>query len=361
MTVHTHRDEQELHNPAYTRRSRSSDVWADQLISDVTNASQERENSIFKNVKTGIFALDSALESIVEHTNEQNQQQPVEHPTEILAHTRTTRQPVRLREPDVPQVSRAVLDDNATKQHKKRYPRYDVQAKRLLGQIKTLVYGKNTSKAPLVLAVSLFIVGLCTFGVYLSKDRQTTSRVASATTERQPSSDTTPPVSIATMAAEEIVQDSDAARTELHLGTMSIESLNISSRITKTDLAISGDIELPSNTNDVAQYSAGSDLNGMGVMTLVGFSKGPSHPGALSKLGDLSIGETIEILNKTGEKSFYSVSKVEKVAAADSTILGLLNTVDTVKQGLVIISCGGAYTDPVHDFSDRVFVYATKI
>lgn len=83
-----------------------------------------------------------------------------------------------------------------------------------------------------------------------------------------------------------------------------------------------------------------------------------STNGVFFNLKKLAAGDTIQITKGDGTELAYSVAKVVAFDADKVDMPSLMQSADSSKSGLNMITCGGKYDSKSKEFTQRIAVYA---
>lgn len=180
-----------------------------------------------------------------------------------------------------------------------------------------------------------------------------------------------PPVPIPLASAKQDLDETPVADEQktryqvqdTHPRYLSVPSLNIeNSRIQAIDAKQSGELDTPSNIHDTGWYKKSAQPGDLtSALLLDGHNQGPSKDGVFKQLPKLKVGSDIEIERGDGEVFVYEVKEV-RVVTLDSLrgagMKQLSSSVDSVKQGLNIMSPTGKWVPAKQSYDKRVVVRA---
>jgi sortase (surface protein transpeptidase) len=139
---------------------------------------------------------------------------------------------------------------------------------------------------------------------------------------------------------------------------LQIPSLTIDAKVQQVGLTKSGAIGIPSNFTDVAWYKYGPVPGAAGNAIIDGHvDNAVSLPGVFKHLDRLAPGDAIYIVNASGTRLHFIVTKKESLPYNATA------TEDVFAKGpaanLVLITCGGTWIQSIKQYSERFVVFST--
>ena len=121
-----------------------------------------------------------------------------------------------------------------------------------------------------------------------------------------------------------------------------IPKVNIDARFeTPLGVAPSGEIEVPTDFNSVAYYMHGPTPGEIGPAVVLGHVDSKEGPAVFFSLGQLSIGDTIDIDRNDGTVATFAVTKMERHEQEGFPTVEVYG--DIPYAGLRLITCTGIY------------------
>ena len=152
---------------------------------------------------------------------------------------------------------------------------------------------------------------------------------------------------------------------------LSIEGLGISNaRIAKIGLVgKTNQLDVPISIYDAGWYvSSAKPGAGSGAILLDGHNGGPNYDGIFKRLGSLKKGAKITIERGDGNKFTYQVIDNREMLVSEIDdpnnkygMSTMLNSIDSSKEGLNIITCVGDWLQNSQTFNKRVMLRAVSI
>lgn len=183
-----------------------------------------------------------------------------------------------------------------------------------------------------------------------------------------------PPIPIPVASADPTVSEADITPAqvasysvpELNPRYLSIPVLGIqNARVTPVGTTETGDLDTPSNINDVAWYTKSvTPGQGSGAMLINGHSGGFSKEGVFSQLDTLALGSEIIIERGDGKVFRYEVVENKNMPIAEVNNGGMKQMMYSARpdrEGLNLISCSGRYIPKDKLFDHRIMLRAVSI
>lgn len=122
-----------------------------------------------------------------------------------------------------------------------------------------------------------------------------------------------------------------------------------------------GAMECPSNIYDAGWYEASaSPEDRTGATLIVGHVSGPTEPGLFYDLYRMQKGNTIVVETGNGVRHIYRVVAKEELANDDNEIGKLLESKESTKPGLTLMTCSGEFNPETQQYENRLAVFAVR-
>ena len=160
--------------------------------------------------------------------------------------------------------------------------------------------------------------------------------------------------------AETPAPEAGTAATASARGTVSIPSIGVTSSLGTVSLNADGTLGVPRG----AQYDKAAVFDGapapgqMGPAIIVGHVDGPNGPSVFYRLGEVEVGDTVEVTGRDGAVVTFVVDEVStfpKNAFPTDRVYG-----NTDRPELRLITCGGEFDRSVGSHEDNVVVFAHR-
>jgi hypothetical protein len=140
-----------------------------------------------------------------------------------------------------------------------------------------------------------------------------------------------------------------------------VASIDVDMPVVPVGVETGGFMELPVDPAVGGWYRFGADpTSAQGNVVISAHVDAPAYPiGPLSRLRELSAGETVEVTDAAGTTHRYSVQSVTYYPKADLPVDELFARTGT--RELVLITCGGAFDPTTGRYADNVVAIATPI
>lgn len=142
-----------------------------------------------------------------------------------------------------------------------------------------------------------------------------------------------------------------------------IPKLNINTNIYAVAKTESGAIDAPQTAWGVGWYQDGTLPGaGSGAALIDGHVNDAFNtPGVFYELSNLKAGDEITIIRGDDSKLHYKVVKVSEELLSNIDMNKVLSSVETGKEGLNLVTCGGKYDSVARTYTNRVIVYTVRI
>lgn len=140
-----------------------------------------------------------------------------------------------------------------------------------------------------------------------------------------------------------------------------IAKAGVNNRVVKVGVKSDNELRAPNNIFDVGWYENSSKPGQPGAALMDAHVHGPTKPGAFYNLKLLNVGDEIEVERGDGSKIKYKVAATETVPYQQVDMAKMMRPYTNSKQGLNLITCGGAYNKTTKTYEQRTLVYAVQI
>lgn len=141
---------------------------------------------------------------------------------------------------------------------------------------------------------------------------------------------------------------------------LSIPRLGVAARVLPVGLDASGDVGAPVSIFDVGWYRQSVLPGTPGVVFIDGHVSGATKPGVFKHLGELAVGDGIELEVGDGRRFHYVVELRETKRSQDISMRDLLHSEPPGSERLILMTCGGAFDKARDEFVSRVIVQAVR-
>ena len=136
-----------------------------------------------------------------------------------------------------------------------------------------------------------------------------------------------------------------------------IPSINLDANfVTPLGLLPDQTVSVPDSYTEVGWYSGGVTPGEIGPSVILGHVDSKSGPGVFYSLGQLNIGDDIEITREDGTTVTFVVTKLERHPQSNFPTLAVYGPTD--EPTLRLVTCTGAYNRGVQRYSHNLVVYA---
>lgn len=140
-----------------------------------------------------------------------------------------------------------------------------------------------------------------------------------------------------------------------------IAKAGVNNRVVKVGVKSDNELRAPNNIFDVGWYENSSKPGQPGAALMDAHVHGPTKPGAFYNLKLLNVGDEIEVERGDGSKLKYKVAATESVPYQQVDMAKMMRPYTNGKQGLNLITCGGAYNKTTKTYEQRTLVYAVQL
>lgn len=121
-------------------------------------------------------------------------------------------------------------------------------------------------------------------------------------------------------------------------------------------LAQNGEVEVPNGYEEVGWYKHGPTPGELGPAVVLGHVDSVAGPAVFYSLGQLSLGDEIEIEREDGSIAVFEVTALERYAQDDFPTELVYGNIDHA--GLRLVTCTGVFDRGVRRYSHNLVVYA---
>jgi sortase A len=140
---------------------------------------------------------------------------------------------------------------------------------------------------------------------------------------------------------------------------LKVPALSINANIQQTGINTAGRMATPSNFTDVAWYKYGPLPGQVGSAVIAGHvDNGLGLSGVFKHLGDIHLGDELDIETKSGHQIAFIVSATTSYPYTDVPTELLFNRHDTSR--LNLITCEGSWVAGAKTYDRRLVVYAVR-
>lgn len=167
---------------------------------------------------------------------------------------------------------------------------------------------------------------------------------------------TAPTASVPATTASAATTAADSGRvTPTHVR---IGALGVDSDLVPLGVDGSGALVPPESAAVVGWFAAGPAPGDDGPALLAGHVDSRTGPGMFYRLGELHVGDGIEVLRTDGSTATFTVSRVTQVAKADFPTQIVYGP--SAGPELRLVTCGGSFDRTVQHYRDNIIVEAVS-
>ncbi len=160
-------------------------------------------------------------------------------------------------------------------------------------------------------------------------------------------------IPIPTLAHQALAQN---ASTPVHI---KIPALNIDTAIQSVGKDKAGNMDVPSNSTDVAWYNLNNAPGEPGNAVISGHYDDKKGPAVFYKLGKLKKGDVIQVTDNAATVRNFKVIEVASYAYTDAPLNKIFGF--DLKRDLNLITCDGRWNPRTHTYNKRLVVYARLV
>lgn len=136
-----------------------------------------------------------------------------------------------------------------------------------------------------------------------------------------------------------------------------IPALSVDAKVQQVGLTKNGQMGIPTNFTDVAWYKHGSVPGAAGNAVIAGHVDNALRlPGVFKHLDELKPGDVIEMVNASGQKLTFAVTRIEHLPADTKDTADVFRT--SGDPGLVLVTCEGVWDQKLRQYSDRLVIFS---
>ncbi len=160
----------------------------------------------------------------------------------------------------------------------------------------------------------------------------------------------------------EHIGDPHASSSATHLEEslpvrLRIPTINIDAQFTDPlGLAESGEVEVPKRYEEVGWYKYGPTPGELGPAVVLGHVDSVTGPAVFYSLGQLTLGDEIEIERADGSTAVFEVTALERYSQDNFPTQLVYGDIDHA--GLRLVTCTGTFDRGVQRYSHNLVVYA---
>lgn len=142
-----------------------------------------------------------------------------------------------------------------------------------------------------------------------------------------------------------------------------IPKLGINTNVYAVGKTKDGAVDAPQTAWGVGWYQDGTLPGaGSGAALIDGHVNDAFNtPGVFYELSQLLAGDDIAVIRGDDSQLHYKVVKVTEEPLRNIDMNKVLSSIETGKEGLSLVTCGGKYDKAMNTYTDRVIVYAVRV
>jgi LPXTG-site transpeptidase (sortase) family protein len=153
--------------------------------------------------------------------------------------------------------------------------------------------------------------------------------------------------------------DATSTITAIVPARLRIPSIGVDAKVEAVRNKPDGSMATPSNFQDVAWYSPGSEPGNPGNAVFAGHvNNALTSAGVFEHLSQLSMGDYITVESASGQAIVYVVTNITVYPADSAPAASIFSTVGP--SGLALITCDGEWDSIKHSFNQRLVVLAQR-
>jgi hypothetical protein len=138
--------------------------------------------------------------------------------------------------------------------------------------------------------------------------------------------------------------------------SLSIPVLSVRSDVVPLGLEDDGTLEVPTAARDAGWYEQSPTPGELGPAVLAAHVDWADQEGVFSSIGDLRIGDEIEVERADGSVAVFQVERIASYAKSGFPTDAVYGDLDHA--GLRLITCGGEFDEGTGDYPDNIVVFA---
>jgi LPXTG-site transpeptidase (sortase) family protein len=148
-----------------------------------------------------------------------------------------------------------------------------------------------------------------------------------------------------------------------HPKNLVIDSLGIGANVLPMGILADGALDAPKTAWDVGWYNQSAlPGSGEGALLIDGHvNDALNTPGVFFDINSLKLGDSMKIERGDGTMYTYQVVQTDQKPIEQVDMAKMMRSITPGKEGLNLITCGGAYDSSRETYKDRILVYAVRI
>jgi sortase (surface protein transpeptidase) len=138
--------------------------------------------------------------------------------------------------------------------------------------------------------------------------------------------------------------------------SLSIPVLSVRSDVVALGLEDDGTLEVPTAARDAGWFAQSPTPGELGPSVLVAHVDWADQEGVFSSIGELRIGDEIDVTRADGSVAVFQVERVDSYAKAEFPTDAVYGDLDHA--GLRLITCGGEFDEDAGDSLNHTVVFA---
>lgn len=138
-----------------------------------------------------------------------------------------------------------------------------------------------------------------------------------------------------------------------------IDSLGVDADIEFVGVTDEGDMDVPSEWDNVAWYEPGTVPGDRGNAVVAGHYDSDTGPAVFFDLKQLATGDLVHIVTESGEELVFEVIEIESVHVNDADTRKIFGRTD--ERNLNLITCEGVWDPAAGMYDQRLIVYTTLV
>ncbi|MGA9870301.1 MAG: class F sortase, partial [Rhodococcus sp. (in: high G+C Gram-positive bacteria)] len=140
---------------------------------------------------------------------------------------------------------------------------------------------------------------------------------------------------------------------------VSIPSIELDEGLVDLGLTDTGEMEVPSDFDDVGWFTGGGRPGGYGPTVLAGHVDSTTGPAVFDRLPELAVGELVTVTDESGRVARYRIERTADYAKSEfptAMVFGATRT-DEIR----LITCSGAFDAAVGSYERNVVVFGSRV
>lgn len=137
---------------------------------------------------------------------------------------------------------------------------------------------------------------------------------------------------------------------------LSIPSIHVNALVQMVGITKSGNMAVPTNYTDVGWYDRGYYPGTPGNAVIAGhLDNGPSVPAVFWHLGDMKIGDEVDVVNAAGQTLVFKVTGESLYSPSNAPLQLIFGS--STEAHLNLITCDGVWDEATHMYDKRLIVF----